>query len=226
VARPHDAQAAVVSDARATILARIDRALKTARLPAVSGARSLSPKRLRREGGQPSGTLLDRFITEARALGVDTLVETSADAVRARLASLVGGQRVLSWNPDQLPYGAGSIVAGAALGSSPRDEQAHAQVGVTGCHGAIAETGSLALLSLPGCSRTASLLPPLHVALVRPEDFFDAMGAFFDARKDQIAAASNCTFVTGPSRTADIELSLTIGVHGPARVAVIVGPED
>ena len=131
---------------------------------------------------------------------------------------------MLAWNPDQLPYGAGALVAGAALGSSPRDEQANAQVGVTGCHGAIAETGSLALLSKPGCSRAVSLLPPLHIAIVRPEDFFFGMGEFFEARKDQIAAASNCTFVTGPSRTADIELTLTIGVHGPARVVVILGP--
>src|SRR5262249_31083343 len=151
----------------------------------------------------------DRFVTEARALGVDTFVEGSGDAVRARLASLVDGRRVLSWHPDQLPYGAGAIVADASLGSSPRDAQAHAQVGVTRCHRAIAAAGALALLPLPGCSRRASLLPPLHVALVQPENLYFGMGDFFDAQKDQIAAASNCTFVTGPSRTADIELSLT-----------------
>jgi L-lactate dehydrogenase complex protein LldG len=50
------------------------------------------------------------------------------------------------------------------------------------------------------------------------------MGDFFAAHADGIAAVSSCTFVTGPSRTADIELSLTIGVHGPARVVIIVGP--
>ncbi len=219
MARSRGSEATVVSDARAVILGRIDRALKTARIPAVTEvARRLQPSEVSR------GQLQDRFIAEARALGVDAFVEPSADAVRARLASLVGGQRVLSWNPDQLPYGAGPIVASAALASSPRDEQARAQVGVTGCHGAIAETGSLALLSVPGCSRVVSLLPPVHVALVRAGDLFFAMGEFFEARKDQISSASNCTFITGPSRTADIELSLTIGVHGPARVIVIVGP--
>ena len=97
-------------------------------------------------------------------------------------------------------------------------------MGVTGCHGAIAETGSLALLSRPGCSRTVSLLPALHVALVQPGDLVFGMGEFFASRADRIAAASNLTFVTGPSRTADIELSLTIGVHGPARVVAIIGP--
>ena len=89
---------------------------------------------------------------------------------------------------------------------------------------AIAETGSLALLSQPGCSRVVSLLPALHVAIVRPEDLCFGMGEFFAARADDIAGVSNLTLVSGPSRTADIELSLTIGVHGPARVVVIVGP--
>jgi L-lactate dehydrogenase complex protein LldG len=221
----------VVSDARTAILDRIDRALNTARIPVVADRTRASTSEDARtspsQGArafQASGTLIDRFVAEARALGVESFVELSADGVRRRLQTLVDGRRVLAWNPDRLPYGAGAVISGAATGSSPRDVQAAADVGVTGCHGALAETGSLALLSLPGCSRTASLLPPLHVALVRPDDLFFAMGDFFDARTDHIAAASNLTFITGPSRTADIELSLTIGVHGPARVVVILGP--
>jgi L-lactate dehydrogenase complex protein LldG len=50
------------------------------------------------------------------------------------------------------------------------------------------------------------------------------MGEFFTARAEAMAQSANCTFVTGPSRTADIELSLTIGVHGPGKVVVILGP--
>ena len=69
-----------------------------------------------------------------------------------------------------------------------------------------------------------SLLPPFHVALVRPEDLHERFIDFVTARADALAQSSNCTFVTGPSRTADIELSLTIGVHGPGRVAIVIGP--
>jgi len=50
------------------------------------------------------------------------------------------------------------------------------------------------------------------------------MGEFFRERAADIAASACCTFVTGPSRTADIELTLTLGVHGPGRVIVVVGP--
>ena len=50
------------------------------------------------------------------------------------------------------------------------------------------------------------------------------MGEFFRERRHRVAAAANCTFITGPSRTADIELTLTLGVHGPGKVTVVIGP--
>ena len=186
------------------------------------GARALQASGSRTP--QASASLADRFVLEARALGVDVFVEASADEVRERLRALVSGLRVLAWNGNRLPYDCGDVVADALMGSAPRHEQARADAGVTGCHGAIAETGSLALISGPGCSRTASLLPPVHIAIVRHADLWATMGEFLAAREDTMARAANCTFVTGPSRTADIELSLTIGVHGPGKVAIILGP--
>ena len=230
-----------MSDARAAILGRVERAVRTGRIPNATtrhdtGASADGGVEERptddRVGGDPESergdptrvALQERFVLEARALGVETYVEPTVTAVCDRLRTLVAGLRVLTWNPELLPYDCGSIVEGALVGSSPRGEQARAEVGVTACHGAIAETGSLALLSGPGCSRTVSLLPPVHVAVVRPDDLFETMGHFFAARAAALAQSSSCTFVTGPSRTADIELSLTIGVHGPGRVAIVFGP--
>jgi L-lactate dehydrogenase complex protein LldG len=213
-----------MSDARALILDRIARAMRTGRIPEDRSAESLALHPDGTRASQASVTMADRFILEARAVGIEVFVDWSADAVRDRLGKLVAGTRVLSWSPDRLPYKCGPVVAGAVLGSAPLAEQARAEIGVTGCHGAIAETGSLALISGPGCSRTVSLLPPVHVALVRRADLVATMGDFFAAHADAMARAANCTFVTGPSRTADIELSLTIGVHGPGKVAIILGP--
>jgi L-lactate dehydrogenase complex protein LldG len=95
---------------------------------------------------------------------------------------------------------------------------------VTGCDGAIAETGSLVLLSGEGKPRAASLLPPVHLAVVQRKDLRFGMGEFFTERAAEMAGAACCTFITGPSRTADIELTLTLGVHGPGEVIVVMGP--
>ena len=157
-------------------------------------------------------------------MGVEHHLETSAADARGRVATFVEGRRVLSWAPERLPYDVGSLLKDASFGGSGRPEQAEAEVGLTGCDAAIAETGSLALLSGPGQSRAVSLLPPLHVAVVRPTDLWFSMGEFLSAQTGRLAGAACCTFITGPSRTADIELTLTLGVHGPGRVVVVIGP--
>jgi L-lactate dehydrogenase complex protein LldG len=204
--------------ARTAILSRLAAAQRTAYLPPSPRATPIAPV------SRGAAECLERFQKELAALGVDCHVETAEAAVRERVASLVSGKAVLSWDADQLPYGVGSVLVGAALGSSPREEQARADVGVTGCQAAIAETGSLALLSGRGRSRAVSLLPLVHLAVVKREDLCFGMGEFFVRSAARIDEVANCTFVTGPSRTADIELTLTLGVHGPARVVVVLGP--
>jgi L-lactate dehydrogenase complex protein LldG len=171
-----------------------------------------------------SETPLSRFLIELTALGVEHHVESTPDDVCARVAASVGTRPVLSWDGERLPYGVGRVLAGSTAGRSPRDVQASMEIGVTGCHAAVAETGSLVVLSGPGMPRAASLLPQVHVCVVRSGDVYSTMGEFFTKRAHDIAGAACCTFITGPSRTADIELTLTLGVHGPGRVVVIVGP--
>jgi L-lactate dehydrogenase complex protein LldG len=165
-----------------------------------------------------------RFHVEATALGVECYIEHSPGDVRARLAALVDRRRVLSWDSEHLPYEAGQMLDRAIHGNAPREEQATAEVGITACDGAVAETGSLAIFSGPGRSRAVSLLPPCHVALVERRQLCFSMGEFFAVHRDALQASASCTFITGPSRTADIELTLTLGIHGPGRVAIIIGP--
>jgi L-lactate dehydrogenase complex protein LldG len=88
----------------------------------------------------------------------------------------------------------------------------------------LADTGTLVLCSSPGDHRLDSLLPPLHIALLRARDILPDLPALFDrlAAERSFEAHSAITFVRGPSRTADIELTLTVGVHGPEKVRVIV----
>ena len=207
--------------ARDAILARLRTAGANTRLP-----RSPEPPELPTSPEPPLDERLQRFRTEAEAVGVTCWFEPTAAAVCERVRELVGDSAVFSWDASELPYGIFGVLADPIFGSSPRERQAAAAVGVTGCDAAIAETGSLVMLSRPGRSRAASLLPPFHLAVVRPEQVYGSMGAFFAARHEDVIGGASCTVITGPSRTADIELTLTLGIHGPGRVAVIVGPRS
>jgi L-lactate dehydrogenase complex protein LldG len=87
-------------------------------------------------------------------------------------------------------------------------------------YAAISETGSLAVSSSTGKPLQAGLLPLHHVAIIRVENVYPKLGDFLGTFKDQFP--TNITLETGPSRTADIELTLTIGVHGPERLTIVV----
>ncbi len=97
-----------------------------------------------------------------------------------------------------------------------------ADAGVTSVDFGVAETGTLALLAAPGQGRAVSLLPPVHVAVLDSRDVVLELAALFQEVSARGAPPSALTFVTGPSRTGDIEQTLTIGVHGPGELHLIV----
>jgi L-lactate dehydrogenase complex protein LldG len=204
---------------RDAILARLRTAGANRRLP-----RPSAPPVALVSTSQPHDGLVDRFREELQLIGVASWLEASADAVQARVAELAGDASILSWDPGELPYDVGRFLIDPATPDLPRDVQAAAGVGITGCDAAIAETGSLVMLSGPGRSRAVSLLPPFHIAIVRSDQLYESMGEFFAQRQSDIVTAASCTFISGPSRSADIEFTLTLGVHGPGRVVVVIGP--
>jgi L-lactate dehydrogenase complex protein LldG len=95
-----------------------------------------------------------------------------------------------------------------------------AEAGISTAQHAIAETGSLVLLSSEEQHRLVSLVPPLHIALVRTTDLLPTMAEGL-RRAAASGPASTITWITGPSRTADIELTLVVGVHGPRALHVV-----
>jgi L-lactate dehydrogenase complex protein LldG len=95
-------------------------------------------------------------------------------------------------------------------------------VGLTGAHAAIAESGSIVLTSGPGRGRLASLLTPLHIAILRRDRIVRNLEDLFAQRPELPTMGSNCVIITGPSRTADIEMTLSRGVHGPREIHVII----
>lgn len=208
-------------DARLAILAKVRQAQVRAFIP--EPAAGLPGKLAYPPMDLPA--LRARLQKELEILGVEIHVRPTEAGVRECVKDLIRGKRVLSWDPEHLPCGTGACLEGeqAVFGRDPRDEQGRADIGLTGCEAALAETGSLAMVAGPGRSRTPSLLPYVHVVVIRGSDILLGMGEFFDRYKAQ-ARLPYLVFITGPSRTADIELSLTLGVHGPGKVIAVLGP--
>jgi len=100
------------------------------------------------------------------------------------------------------------------------EEYALAEVAVEEVLAGVAETGSIVCSSVQGRAVQASLLPSHHLAILPAEKIYATLDDFFQSLSG--APPTNLALITGPSRTADIELTLAIGVHGPERLDVLV----
>ena len=96
-------------------------------------------------------------------------------------------------------------------------------IGFTDCFCAIGESGTLLLLSSPATPKLNALLPETHICVVKKSRIVPTMEAAFALMREEIGAPPRATFfVSGPSRTADIEQTIVIGAHGPYRVHVLL----
>lgn len=114
---------------------------------------------------------------------------------------------------------------GAGVTVDDRPANAGDRTGITGCFCAIAETGTLLLLSAPERPKATALLPETHVCIASRSRLVDTMEEAFAMMRNSVGEPPRATFfVSGPSRTADIEQTIVIGAHGPYRVHVILVP--
>ena len=235
---------------RAAFLGRIRAEMGRAptRVPGAPAPRPARPREIaetvRRELAERWPETLERFRQEfERVAGVYHRVATTADVpdVIGAIARERGARSAITWHGSVLPDWGGALSAhGIATVSMPaagieppaerqalRDLIASADLGVTGVDLAVAETGSLVLRSGSGRPRSTSLLPPYHVAVFDREALVESLaqvGLFLEAWHDGAPEAWQggvINVITGPSRTADIELTLTRGVHGPKEVHAI-----
>lgn len=186
-------------------------------------------------GDDPAAQLVD----EVNAVGGQgTLVATWDDA-RAALADMLvryAPTSALCWKHPALDrIGLGDLLAEKGIElldydrlhvldeATRRKRMLAAGIGISSATAAVAETGSLALAAGPGSERVASLLPPIHVAVVGSDQIVPDLFDFFAALEpSQGELPSNLVLITGPSKTGDLELRLTTGVHGPGKWHVIV----
>jgi L-lactate dehydrogenase complex protein LldG len=99
---------------------------------------------------------------------------------------------------------------------------ATAEIGVTSAEYALADTGSLVFLTESGEARLISLLPPRHIAVIERDKILSSLDELLSIVPRPGVHSSAMVLITGPSRTADIEMRLVRGVHGPGEITVIV----
>ncbi len=188
-------------------------------------------------GTGPSTSLCERFKLELENVGGEALLVDSLPEVHAALRVILSrwrAEHVVTWARSEL----GSFQlewlwdtrARAWLDPGFDDEETlrtallGADVGITGVDSAVAGTGTLVVSAAPTRPRSVSLLPTLHLALVKESELVarlgEALSRYSALGQAGIPSAVHC--ITGPSRTSDIENDLTIGVHGPAAVTAIV----
>jgi L-lactate dehydrogenase complex protein LldG len=167
---------------------------------------------------------VERFAAELAELGghfTRCTTGTLAGEILAKLESLEADV-ILTWEGNHLPSGLLAELAASGVYLSYRTEAPELNpppsVGLTGTLGAAASTGTLALTGGEGRPLSASLLPEVHLAVLHEKDIHANLEAVL--RSPEIRECSSAVLISGPSRTADIEMTLTIGVHGPREVHV------
>ena len=175
---------------------------------------------------RPPGSMdaeIEAFLNEVKKLsGVGRILLPSE--VDSELKALVEEQDIRRGTVWETPHlrqlGIAEILNsfGVELVSPHADkhEMATCDLGVTEADFLLPETGTLVLQSSAGKPRAVSLLPRVHLAIVRPEMMHADMHQVFAEAKER----HYLLFITGPSRTADIELTVTLGVHGPRSLYV------
>lgn len=101
------------------------------------------------------------------------------------------------------------------------DEAYDFDCGITDVYAAVAETGSLVIRAAPEHGRALSLVPPIHVAILEPKKLVPDLVDLFEKLGHE-GTGSGTIIITGPSKTADIEMNLVVGVHGPGNVQVFL----
>jgi L-lactate dehydrogenase complex protein LldG len=151
----------------------------------------------------------------ARASDARDYVES---ALKGRTAIASNAPLLKEWNITSLP----GVTSGYRDREKLREICSHAGVGITCADYALADTGTLVMISSMEEARMISLLPPAHIAVVPRDRILGGLDELFTRIRKPADLTSSMVLITGPSRTGDIEQILVRGVHGPGEIHVVV----
>jgi L-lactate dehydrogenase complex protein LldG len=156
----------------------------------------------------------------------ETFVAVDSDEARDFVASKAQGLAAVASNSSVLRDIGVSGLPNVQSGFVNRDELRSAciaaGVGISSASYAIADPGALVILAGEQEERLISLAPPRHIAVVPADRVLTSLDEFFTVVPDPALESSSMVLIGGPSRTGDIEMTLTLGVHGPREVYVVI----
>ncbi|OGN94454.1 MAG: iron-sulfur cluster-binding protein [Chloroflexi bacterium RBG_13_50_21] len=169
---------------------------------------------------------IEDFAKEVEALG-GNFTRCTLDEVADKILEILRERsmdQLLAWEPPYVPSSLLGELSDAGIHiihptGETLESSSKIRAGLTGASAGIADTGSLLILGGLGRPMTASLLPEIHIALLWEKDIFENLEQVL--RQVDIRQVPAAILVTGPSRTADIEMTLTIGVHGPGELHIL-----
>jgi L-lactate dehydrogenase complex protein LldG len=153
----------------------------------------------------PAERLIEQFTAALEALAGHVVVVKTPEEAQAAVDKILNGRTFIQ---SSRPFS--------------REAIAQTEVGITSADYALADTGSLVIFTESNESRLLSLLPPCHIAVIESSRILASLDDVFRLRPLPGADSSAMVVITGPSRTADIEMRLVRGVHGPGEIHVIV----
>ena len=186
-------------------------------------------------------SLLQRFTGELERLDGEVFVVEGDDAARDQVLALLkthDASRVLAWEYQYIPIdGLEQALAEAGITAIHPDIHGDTRdgalnqyetvpVGLTGADAAFAATGTFVVNAAPGKDRIPTVLPRVHIVVITLDQIVPRLESWVaNQRHNDLALirnSSNLCFISGPSRTADIEKNLVLGMHGPEEVQVVI----
>lgn len=179
-------------------------------------------------GGATEAERIARFSERCRELAADFVLLDAVAELPAALHALAereGFRRVATHRSELTDAACHALPASVLQTDAGYDkhELARADAGITACDALVAQTGSVLVSSRSTGGRGISVLPPHHVVLARREQLVPDLFAAFELIRLRYGSdvPSMLSFITGPSRTGDIERVLVLGAHGPKRLTIL-----
>ncbi|MCF8023757.1 MAG: lactate utilization protein [Clostridiales bacterium] len=179
---------------------------------------------------KPANEIIENFKKQAEALSANLYRVNDMKGAGEQLAKIVEdkGAKKIAAAPSGMVSGCLNAVEDLNTYVYSENLQLHvrdADIGLSEVGKAVAETGSLIQDGTVLDQRLVSTLPPVHVALVPTGGLIETFNEAIDYLNEKQEKPAYVSFISGPSRTADIERVLTIGVHGPGELHIILVDE-